>query len=272
MSTLRRGIFETVYQRATLREQFGALKADGFDSVQFDWESAGVDPWQHPIDAGKVESVRLDAEETGVVIPAISGTYNMAHPDEALRQTGHAGLVRVIESAPALAAPFVTLCTGTRTESSMWVAHPDNSTQGAWNDAQESIRRALDVAEANGVTLVVEPEPANVVASARLARRMLDEIASPALKIVLDPANIVLSDRTRDPADVLSEAFDLLGPDIVFAHAKDLSASGKFCAAGTGIVPWDLYRQLLAGIGYSGDIIFHTLTEADVPRAREVFS
>ena len=269
---LRLGIFESVYPRDTLAEQLAALRADGFASVQFDWESAGVDPWHDAIDDRHVASVQQALNETGVLIPAISGTYNMAHPDDTVRHLGHAGLVRVIESAPALSAQFVTLCTGTRTESSMWVAHPDNSTQEAWRDALDSIRQAVAAAEATGVTLVVEPEPANVVGNARLARRMLDEVASSALKIVLDPANIVLSDRTRDPATVLTEAFDLLGPDIVFAHAKDLSANGEFCAAGTGIVPWDLYRELLSGINYSGDVIFHTLTEADVPRARTAFS
>nr|MBA2469909.1 hypothetical protein [Chloroflexia bacterium] len=51
-----------------------------------------------------------------------------------------------------------------------------------------------------------------------------------------------------------------------FAHAKDLSEEDEFCAAGTGIVPWDLYWNLLADIDYTGDVIFHTLAETDVPR------
>jgi sugar phosphate isomerase/epimerase len=51
------------------------------------------------------------------------------------------------------------------------------------------------------------------------------------------------------------------------AHAKDLSGNDEFCAAGSGIVPWPEYWQLLDGIDYDGDVIFHTLTEADVPAA-----
>lgn len=267
----RFGIFESIYARPTLHEQFSALNGDGFGSVQFDWASAGVDPWQGPIPENLPRSVAEDATSAGVVIPAVSGTYNMAHPDSVVRTQGHAGQARIIEAAPSLGASFVTLCTGTRSETSMWVEHPDNQTPAAWSDCQASIRHALAVAEAHGVTLLIEPEPANVVSSAVRARRMLDEINSPALKIVLDPANIVLSDRSRQPAEVLQEAFDLLGPDIVFAHAKDLSAEDAFCAAGTGIVPWDLYQELLTGIGYSGDIIFHTLKESDVPPALALF-
>jgi len=32
-------------------------------------------------------------------------------------------------------------------------------------------------------------------------------------------------------------------------------------------VPWKRYRELLDGIGYNGDVIFHSLIEADVPLA-----
>ena len=94
---------------------------------------------------------------------------------------------------------------------------------------------------------------------------MLDEVGHPRLKVVLDPANVVLSDMSRSPIDVLSEAFELLGSDIEFAHAKDLNANGEFCAAGTGIVPWQHYRWLLDGIEYQGDVIFHTLTRPTSP-------
>ena len=115
------------------------------------------------------------------------------------------------------------------------------------------------------VVLLVEPEPANIASGAGKARRLLDEAGSDRLKIVLDRANIVLSDRTRSPEVVLEESFDLLGPDIVFAHAKDLTEDGRFCAAGKGIVPWPRYWDLLERIGYEGDVIYHSLTEADVP-------
>ncbi len=261
------GIFESVFLRLSLADSFEAVAGAGFGSVQFDLQSAGLDPWQTPPSSTAVAEIRHAADAAGVRIPAVSGTFNMAHPDPATRESGLAGLERVVGCANALGAAFVTLCTGTRDRGSMWRWHPDNASDAAWGDMIDSVTRALEVAERRNVTLVVEPEPANVVSSAAHARELLDQVAHDRLRIVLDPANIVLSDRTRSPGAVLDEAFGLLGPDIVFAHAKDLSAEGEFCAAGTGIVPWAHYWQLLADIGYDGDVIFHTLTEADVPRA-----
>lgn len=261
------GIFESVFPRESLDASFAALKSAGFSAVQFDLESAGLDPWAGELDVDVLDGVRESATRNGVEIASLSGTFNMAHPDVNQREAGLTGLVRAIGAAPTLGTSMVTLCTGTRNRESIWRFSHENATPQAWSDMREMVTRALAEAEKHNVTLLVEPEPANVVASAKLARRLLDEVASPHLKIVLDPANVVLSDRDRSPAEVLSESFALLGPDIVAAHAKDLGEGGDFRAAGTGIVPWPLYLDLLKGIGYEGAVIFHTLTEQDVPTA-----
>lgn len=261
------GIFETVFPRPSLEESMQAVAAAGFGAVQFHPPSAGIHPWESEPDPAAIQRVRDVSARTGVRIAALDGTYNMAHPDPRVRASGHAGLARTIELAARLHVPFVTLCTGTRDTSSMWRFHSGNEKADAWVDMIESVTRALEVAGSTGVTLLVEPEPANIVSSAQKARQLLDQCASARLRIVLDPANIVLSDRTRSPLNVLSESFSLLGSDIAFAHAKDLSPDDEFCAAGTGIVPWTEYWELLDGIGYDGDVIFHTLTEQDVPAA-----
>lgn len=264
---MKPGIFESVFPRSTLAGTFQAVAEAGFGSVQFDLQSAGLDPWARPVSGEAIALVRRDADAAQVRIPALSGTFNMAHPETDARRHGLGGFERVASQAGQLGASFVTVCTGTRDTSSMWRWHPDNGTDDAWADMVATMSGALEIAERHDVVLVVEPEPANIVSSAVRARKLMDEVASERLKIVLDSANIVLSDRVRSPEIVLDEAFALLGPDIVFAHAKDLRDDGEFCAAGTGIVPWGRYWRLLEEIGYTGDVIFHTLTEADVPRA-----
>ncbi|MDQ3657194.1 MAG: sugar phosphate isomerase/epimerase, partial [Chloroflexota bacterium] len=238
---VRPGIFESIFRRSTLAETFQAVAEARFGSVQLDFSSADLDPWTGLVTRQVVEQVRVEAEAAGLRIPAVSGTFNMAHPDPHMRGESLAGLERIASQAGRLGASFVTQCTGTRDTSSMWRWHPDNATPEAWADMVGTVTSALEIAERHDVVLVVEPEPANVVSSAAKARELLDQLASLRLKTVLDPANIVLSDRSRAPEAVLAEGFALLGPDIVFAHAKDLSADGEFCAAGTGIVPWDLY-------------------------------
>ena len=130
----------------------------------------------------------------------------------------------------------ITICTGSRDPNSMWRAHPDNNTPEAWHDLVESMKQALEVAEEYEVTLALEPEVANVVDSAPKARRLLDEMQSPYLKVCMDGANIFHKGELPKMGEILDEAFALLKDDIALAHAKDLDRDGEagHLAAGTG--------------------------------------
>ena len=106
----------------------------------------------------------------------------------------------------------------------------------------------------------------NVVDTAAKARRLLDEIGSARLKVVLDGANLFHAGELQKMRAILEEAFALLGGDIALAHAKDLRRDGAAgdAAAGTGQLDYDLYMALLRGAGYRGPLILHALAEAQV--------
>ena len=245
------GIFARTFPRPSLAHTLDAVAATGLRTMQFNLALA--DPGASPEDVGAAVRAR------GLTMAAVSGTYNMAHPDEALRAEGAHRLAGVIAAAPALGTRVVTLCTGTRDAEDMWRRHRDNDTPEAWRDMRASVAAAVALAEAHGVTLAFEPERANVVDSAAAARRLLDEIASPHLKVVLDPANLV-GDLDR-PGDTLREAFELLGGDVALAHAKDVRRDGSFAAAGRGALDFGLYLALLDG---AVPLILHGLAEDEV--------
>jgi sugar phosphate isomerase/epimerase len=148
----------------------------------------------------------------------------------------------------------------------MWRRHPDNDTSEAWRDMIAALREAVQIAEQYAVTLAFEPEVANVVDSAAKGRRLLDEIGSPRLKVVMDGANVFHAGDLPRMREILEEAFALLGGDIVLAHAKDLSQDGAAGheAAGTGLLDYDLYLALLRRVAYRGPLILHALAEEQV--------
>src|SRR5262249_60022370 len=114
------------------------------------------------------------------------------------------------------------LGTGTRDPDDRWRGHPANGRPDAWADLLKAMEQALAIAEDHDLWLAVEPETANVVDSPVKARRLLDELRSPRLKIILDPANLFRVEDLPHQQATLDGAFDLLGPDIVLAHAKDV--------------------------------------------------
>jgi sugar phosphate isomerase/epimerase len=130
------------------------------------------------------------------------------------------------------------------------------------------MEQALVIAEAHDLWLAVEPETANVVDSPAKARRLLDELRSPRLKIILDPANLFRAEDLPDQRAILSAAFDVLGPDIVLAHAKDVqvvAGTVHHVAAGAGLLDYEYYLSLLRHLPVP--LIVHGLAEADVGRA-----
>lgn len=265
------GIFSTVFGRADVDEVFAAIAASGLTATQFDWKSAGLDTLPDEISDDAVDRVTAAAARHNVTIAAIEGTFNMAHPDPAHRADGLRRLDTVAASAQKLGIPLVTLCTGTRDTDSMWRRHPDNDSDEAWRDMRSTMEKAIESAESHDVALGLEPEVSNVMSSPRRARRVLDELKSARLKIVFDGANLFDHEERRlDRADdVIAEAADLLGPDIALAHAKDVTADGRFVPVGQGGVPWSSFVRALREASYEDALIMHSLAESDVPGCSE---
>jgi sugar phosphate isomerase/epimerase len=253
------GIFAKTFARPELSATLDALAATGLRTMQFNLALAGGHSLPETIPAA---GIREQAERRGLAMAAVSGTYNMAHPDAAVRADGRRRMRALIAAAPALGTSVVTLCTGSRDAEDMWRRHPDNGTPEAWRDLLECLGDALAVAEAHAVTLAFEPERNNVVDSAAAARRLLDEVRSPRLKVVIDAANLFTGSDLDRQQQVLGEAFDLLGEDLVLAHAKDVRRDGTIVAAGHGDLDYARYLTLL---GDAVPLILHGLSEAEVP-------
>src|SRR5262249_32665929 len=197
----------------------------------------------------------------------VQGTFNMSHPDPELRRDGLRRLAAIAGACPQLGTSKIHICTGTRDRNNMWRHHPDNDSPGSWRDMAAGVRVGADIARQAGVVLAFEPEVNNVVDSAHKARRLLDEIDSPALKVTFDAANLFHAGELPRMGEILDEAFALLGKDVVLAHAKDLDHDGDagHQAAGHGKLDYDRYLALLHRHGLPGPLLLHGLTEAQVP-------
>ena len=250
------GLMEGTIRRGTLTEGLNAAVEYGIYHLQY-----------HVPPSESLVNIRKEMDVRQIKIVALSGTYNMIDPDIQKRHAGLHNLRYVAEQCELLGTSVITLCTGSRDPHSMWRAHPDNNSASAWNDLVESMKNTLEIAEEYNVTLAFEPEVSNVIDSAQKARRLLDEMQSPYLKVVMDGANIFHKGELPMMREILDEVFDLLGDDIALAHAKDLDRDGQagHLAAGTGLLDYDQYIGLLKESGYEGAIVLHGLSEEQIP-------
>jgi len=265
---VRPGLFAKTFARPSPEGVFDALAGYGLRETQFNMSVAGLSPLPEEIAPDLADRVRVAAAERRISLAAVSGTFNMIHPDKKVRRDGLHRLGVLMGACERLGTTTVTLCTGTRDHEDMWRRHPDNARPEAWRDLLATMQEALQTAEEHGVTLAFEPEVGNVVDSAGKGRRLLDEMRSPRLKVVIDAANLF---DARDPTrrlsrseEILAEAFELLGGDLYLAHAKDVNDSGEVVAVGKGDLDFDLYLKHLKEAGYRGPLVMHGLAEEEV--------
>ena len=260
------GIMSGTFARATLKEALDAVADHGMNCVQFNLSSAGVTEMPTHIDSELCDKICEEMGARNITMTALGGTYNMIHPDVQRRDDGLRKLRVLASACEKLGTSVITLCTGSRDPDNMWRQHPDNDTPEAWEDLVVSMRQAIEIAEEYQVTLAFEPEVANVVDSAVKARRIIDQIGSPYLKVVMDGANIFHTGELPRMREILDEAFALLGEHIAFAHAKDLDHDGEagHLAAGKGLLDYDQYLSLLNDVDTDMPIVLHGLSEAEV--------
>lgn len=264
---MKLGIFSRTYGVSDLEETYKRMTAHGIYHTQFNLSGAGLETLPDNIDENRLKDILDMTKRYHITIDALSGTFNMIDPDKDARDRGCAQFEIQCRIAKMLHIPIVTLCTGSKHPLSKWKWHDDNKKQSSWNELLQTTDRILTYAEEQDVILGVEPEVSNVVNTPQKARDYLDQAGSTRLKIIMDGANLFLPDQVTSMHQVLEEAFELLGKDIILAHAKDFSLGDEieFVAAGKGILDFPYYVELLKKYNYRGSLIMHGLSEEQVP-------
>ena len=121
-----------------------------------------------------------------------AGTTSANRPGDQLHQKHMDALKRVIDMAHILGANLVRIMTQKK-EQILWGrngAEKWNVAHGAWDTMAPMIAPAVDLAKAEGVTLVVETGNGTMVNSNYTARKLIDELdAKDTLKVLWDPGN-----------------------------------------------------------------------------------
>jgi sugar phosphate isomerase/epimerase len=259
------GIFAKTFAVQGALPVLKAVSAAGYDCAQFNLACLGLPSMPDEIADGVVQEISAASRESCVKISAVSATYNMIHPDPRQRAKGMRRLELIVANAQAMGTSLVTLCTGTRDPYDQWRHHEDNGTPEAWRDLVTEMGSALELAERYGVDLGIEPELANIVSSALHAKRLIAELRSERLKIVLDPANLFEIESAAQRERLVEDSVDLLADRLVMAHAKDRDAAGQFIAAGRGVIDFRHFIGRLMQAGFDGPLVTHGLDEADAP-------
>lgn len=255
------GVFAKTYSGSDPLTVLTKVANAGYQTVAYNMVCSGLSSMPLQIPDSVISEIKSAVAVTGVEIGSLSGTYNMIHLSEQVRNDGLAALDALARLAVEIDCNFITLCTGTRCQTNQWEEHPDNNTEEAWNELLCEMSKAIAIADKYDIYLGIEPELANVVNSAAKAKRLIDELNTERVKVIFDPANLFEVATVKEQHQIIGEALDLLHPYIMQAHAKDRNADGSFGIAGQGVLDYDFYLNELRFVGYEGELIAHGFSE-----------
>ena len=122
---MRLGIFSKTFEGTDPATVLAAVRQAGFTSAQYNMACSGLPAMPDAIAPPVAQAVASASKQAGIEIAAVSGTYNMIHPDVRTREAGHARLETLAQACAGLGTTLITLCTGTRDPKDHCHEHPD---------------------------------------------------------------------------------------------------------------------------------------------------
>ena len=231
-----------------LEERLGFAKRQGFSCAHV--ALSKVDPGFSMQDAPRLltadRAARVKAAfQKHRMACAVLGCYlNLADPHEESR--------RATQEIYRAHLRFATLI-GARVVGTETYAHPASRfecpaprSEEAFRLFVDSLRQVVRWAEEENAVLAVEPVWSHIISTPERAQRMLEEVPSDHLQIILDAVNLIGPMDVDRREDIIADAIRRLGDRVRILHMKDfVLRDGKVCsiACGTGVMRYD---QLLA--------------------------
>ncbi|BAL81850.1 hypothetical protein SELR_01420 [Selenomonas ruminantium subsp. lactilytica TAM6421] len=230
----------------SLAERAAWARGQGFSCVHLALEKtiSGFKLEPGKLTAGFGKHIR-DIFASHDVDVAVLGCYkNLAHPDRAELQRIQENYIAHLRMAVSLGCSVVGTETGA--PNAEYQYEPQCHTEMALQTFLHGLEPVVEAAEKLGVLLAIEPVWNHIVWNPQVARRVIQEMASPNLRIIFDPVNLLSGENYQDRDRVIGEAIEQFGEYVEVVHLKDFQVQGEKLSAvapGTGLMD---YKPLLA--------------------------
>jgi sugar phosphate isomerase/epimerase len=213
--------------------------------------------------------VECMARGEGVEITALSpGLFKNTSDAAAFRREMDEVYPRAVEWAHRWKLPGLIVF-GFHKRGATEATAPEYSSANPPGEVVEWLSEAGERARADGLTLMIEPEPICWCDSGRATASLIERAGGAGLKINYDPGNVAWLEN-RDPLD----EFAVVAPWIANVHIKDLhpltrgSGFPEWVPAGEGMIDYAAHFRALRGIGYEGPVSLepHMDCSADATR------
>ncbi|MCI1982516.1 MAG: sugar phosphate isomerase/epimerase [Oscillospiraceae bacterium] len=205
------------YGKSSPESLFQKIRGDGFESVQLALKKAiaGIDQFSD-ITPQTIADVQSACKKTGIHIAVLGVYIDPSLVDDALREKNVAEFTGSLPFAKSLNAD----CIGT--ETTQMSRQPGTARKDALSALYRSLWKIMPEAENRGVTVAIEPVASHTVNTPECAAEVLKTIASPNLKVIFDPVNVLTAEEAPRQDALWDRFFNLLGDKIAAVHIKGI--------------------------------------------------
>lgn len=232
----------------SLAQRLSYAKAQGFSCAHLALQKA-LDDFRmqdapQKLTAEFAEEVKRTFQTQGMECAVLGCYLNLADPDAESR----ARTQEIYRSHLRFARMIGARVVGTETPANptSHFSTPARESEDAFRLVMDSLKIVARFAEEEDAILAVEPVYTHIVSTPERAERMLDELRSDHVRIILDAVNLLSPANVDHADDVIAEAIRRFGSQVMILHMKDyepLPDQIHSIACGTGVMD---YHRLLA--------------------------
>jgi sugar phosphate isomerase/epimerase len=233
------------YSNAQLAQE---LATEGVHTVQLFLSQTDSNYWRYngrsdlsDLTPDRCRKIADTYRSAGIAIHSIGVYTNLIHPDPAERTANLAYFEQMIKVGGHMdVRTFITEAGHYHNPKEPAPSVEYHFQEQVWNTMLDTGRKLAEIAERHDATVLFEPYYRHFFASAKRTRVYLEQVNSPRLRALLDPANLLeLND--------LNEMFDQLEPWIDCLHAKDRKLHvDRGVPAGQGDLDYHQFVRLAA--------------------------
>jgi len=198
-----------------------------------------------------IDKMKKILEPTNIKIIGVASPFYKCDIDNPEERKEHLGIFRrCVKLAQAFDAKIIRCFAFWKT----------GRTEELWGEILKSYNEPKRIAEGEGIFIGMENEASTSLATAKLTRRFIDEIDSPNIRAIWDPANEAYAEGGEKS---YPDAYNRLKDVMIHAHAKDAAPNPQTgemesVPVGNGIIGWQEQLQGLVDDGYDGHLCLET--------------
>jgi len=208
------------------------------------------------------------------ILMMLGAYFNPIHPDPKVVTEGIENFKKHLHYAKILEANYVGSETGSLM-GSPWGYVPENHSDESLVEVIKVFRDLCDEAEKLDVNIAIEGAFAHVAYCPQRLRQVLDEIASPKLKVTIDLYNYLSIDNYASRMLIFEEALALFKSDIVIFHLKDFIVENsqlKQVGLGQGLMDYQTMIKRIKEEQPNAYLIFEGVTGEDIHTSYQLIS